>query len=247
MKGQNISEHLIDTLRKTVESRYQYDSLQKMTIPSFSITKEFVDELREFFLQYIYPDANARIVLNKAFENLEKHFKNPKHLIDLLGSGISMAFKFGLQFPKALKAGLHTLESFKQAMKFEDALCSEALIQNIKLPITTDDFEKLISTLPKSQVLDFIKNSEHLFITLTDIPLLKKSIDIIRELISKMESKSEIYDFNDIEGIKTGLKILEGGYHLFCNLSLDEKKMIIELIMQVEYKNMDRIYQKYQK
>ena len=246
-QGQNVNELVIDTLRLTVEERYQYKILIKMVSPGFSISKEFVDELRIFFLQFIYPDANARIVLNKAFENLDKHFKNPKHLLDLLGSAISMSFKFGLRFPKALKTGLLTLESFQQAMKFEDELCAKALALNIKLPVTIDDFEKLVSTLPKEQVQDFINNSENLFIALTDIPLLEKSIEIISELVKKMESKSDIYDYNDIEGIKTGLKILEGGHHLFYNLKMEDKRMIIELIMKVEHQNLERIFQKYNK
>jgi hypothetical protein len=246
MNKQNISDHIIETLRKTVLERYQFNNLQNIGKPSFFITKEVVEELRIFFLQYIYPDADARIILNRAFENLEKHFKNPRHILDLMGSGISMAFKFGIQFPKALKAGLNTLDSFKQAMKFEDILCEAALAQNIQLPVTTDDFEKLVSLLPPSQVQDFIKNSEKLFITLTDIPLLEKSIQIITELIHKMEAKSDIYDYNDIQGIKTGLKILEGGHHLFYNMSNNEKRMIIEIIMDVEYTNLKRIYDKYQ-
>lgn len=245
MTKQSISDHLINILRQTVEERYQFYNLQNITNLNISISKEMVDELRSFFLQYIYPDAQTRVTLNKAFENLDRHIKSPMHLIDLLGNSISMAFHFGLQFPKAFRAGFQTLESFKQAILFEDILCSEAIAQNMKLPITNDDFEKMIAKLPQENVHKFIKNSDELFKTLTDIPLLKKSIEIISELIMKMKDKPKIYSKDDIDGITTALGILKAGYHLFHNLTTEEKENIIELIKEVENKNLERILEKY--
>lgn len=245
MADKKLSNNLIEILRKTVEDRYTFENLDRSVTKDKSITKERLDELRDFFLNYIYPDAKSRLILNNAFENLEKHFKNPRHLMDLLGSGISIAFKLGFHFPKALKAAIHTLESFRQAIKFENLLVSEAISKKIKTPISTDDFDKLISRLPRNLVQEFIKSSDELFHMLTDIPLLERSLKIIEELVEKMKSKPDIYDQSDIEGITTGYDILKGGYHLFCDMNSDEKLEIIEFVKEVENRNLERIYSIY--
>jgi hypothetical protein len=245
MAKKDISDALIETLRLTVEKRYQYDNLKKTIKLDEIVTEEKVDEIRTFFLKYVYPEAEARHVLNAAFDNLDKHFKNPIHLLDLLGSGAAVALKFGFQFPKAIRAALKTLDSFKKAMAFEQTLCNEAIQQNIKVPVSPTEFERLLSTLPVEQVTDFIESSDELLASLTDTKLLKKSIEILEDLVIKLKSKPKIYDHFDIDGMVTGLEILKGGYNLFSTMSEKEKETMIKLIIEVEHQNMQRIYEQY--
>lgn len=241
-KDTNISEEIIETLRFTVNERYQYTNIKNTVPPDPFITKDNIDKLRNFFLNYIYPDRTARRALNNAFDNLDKHFKNPKHLLDLLGSGLTVAFKLGLSFPKALRAAMHTLESFKIASQFEEILYQTAKEKEIKIPVSVKDFDMLIKSLPRNRVEEFIESSEDLFRMLTQIDLLKKGIDIIEDLVEKMKNKPEIYDQTDIDGITTGLNILMAGYELFKNMSEHEKNVIVNLVIAVESKNLDRIY-----
>ena len=237
-----LSEEIIETLRITVNERYQYKNIKKVVPLDPFITKERIDELREFFLHYIYPDRDARRALNSAFDNLDDHFKNPKHLFDLLGSGVGMAFKLGFSFPKALRAAMHTLDSFKVATQFEEILYTVAKRKRLNPPISVDEFDMLIRSLPRNRVQAFIESSEELFRLLTDIVLLKKGLDVISELITKMKKKPDIYTETDIIGISTGYEILNAGYGLFHNLSDKEKNMIVELVIAVESKNLERIY-----
>ena len=238
----NLSEEILETLRLTVNERYQFNNIKNMVPPDPFITKDNVDKLRNFFLNYIYPDRASRRALNNAFNNLDKHFKNPKHLLDLLGSGLSVALKLGLSFPKALRVALHTLESFKVATQFEEILYQAAKEKEIKTPVSVQDFDMLIKSLPRERVEAFIESSEELFRMLTQIDLLKKGIDIIEDLIEKMKKKPGIYDQTDIEGITTGHNVLKAGYELFKDLSEREKNVIVELVITVEGKNLDRIY-----
>lgn len=237
-----LSEEIIETLRITVNERYQYKNIKNIVSPDPFITKERVDDLRNFFLHYIYPDREARRALNNAFDNLDKHFKNPSHLLDLMGSGFSMAFKLGFSFPKALRTAMHTLESFKVATQFEEILYTVAKRKGLKPPISVEEFDMLIRSLPRNRVEAFIESSEELFRLLTHIPLLKKGIDVIGELIEKMKKKPDIYDQTDIAGITTGYNILHAGYQLFKNMSEHEKNVIVDLVITVEGKNIERIY-----
>jgi hypothetical protein len=237
-----LSEEIIETLRITVNERYQYKNIKKIAPDDPFFTKERIDELRLFFLNYIYPDRDARRVLNNAFDNLDKHFKNPSHLLDLLGSGFSIAFKLGFSFPKALRAAMHTLDSFKVATQFEEILYTVAKRKGLKPPISVEQFDLLVRSLPKNRVEAFIESSEELFRLLTDIPLLKRGLDVIGELIIKMKKKPDMYDETDIAGITTGYEILNAGYILFRNLSDKEKNFIVDLVIAVESKNLERIY-----
>jgi len=241
-----ISNSLIEVLRQLVDKRYQYKNLKANFNLDPYVTEIKVDEVRTFFLTHVYPPSNDRETLNAAFENLDKHLKNPIHLLDLLGSGAALVFKFGLQFPKAIKASLKSLDAFRKAIAFETALCDEAIERKLTMPISEQDFERLICKLPREQVVDFVNSSDELLISLTDTKLLAKSVDILEELIEKMKGKSNIYDQLDIEGITLGLEILRGGYALFKDMSDKEKKIMIDLILKVERKNLETIFATYE-
>jgi hypothetical protein len=245
MQHQNLSENLIETYRKLVDERYRYDHLNSIMQLDNLITPERVEEVRAYFLGYIYPDAASRKAINDAFYNLENHFKNPAHLMHLIGDGATMVFKFGFQFPQALKAGLRSLDSFKSAQAFEDALLNEAIKLGYKAPVSTEAFERLIYALPRTQIEEFLDSFDGLLESLTNTSLLKKTVGIIRDLINKMETHPHIYDEKDIKGITMGVEILDAGYHLFKTMTDKEKKIMTQLIIATENFHLDRIYEKY--
>lgn len=245
MKSQSLSDNLIEVYRQLVNERYQYNALKNVVVLDDFITENRVKQVRYYFLNYIYPNANSRQKINEAFDNLDNHFKNPTHLLHIIGSGASMVFKFGFQFPQALKAGLTSLESFKSAQAFEKSLLDAAIKQKLQTPISVYDFEKLISTLSKKQLQNFIQSFDDLLSSLTNTDLTKKTVAIINDLIEKMKLHPEIYSKKDLDGIKMGVDILDAGYHLFSDMNNEEKKALTKIIIKVENFHLERIFAKH--
>jgi hypothetical protein len=245
MPSQSLSDNLIETYRQLVDERYRYHHLNNIMQLDNLITPERVEEVRAYFLGYIYPDAASRKAINDAFYNLENHFKNPAHLMHLIGDGATMVFKFGFQFPQALRAGLRSLDSFKSAQAFENALYEEAVKLGYTAPVSTEAFERLIYALPRTQLEDFIDSFDDLLDSLTNTALLKKTVGIIKDLIEKMKKHPHIYDEKDIVGITMGVEILNAGYHLFKTMTDKEKEVMTRLIIATENYHLDKIYEKY--
>ncbi|MBK7635920.1 MAG: hypothetical protein IPJ13_17790 [Saprospiraceae bacterium] len=90
-------------------------------------------------------------------------------------AAVGMAFKLGFSFSKALRAAMHTLDSFQSSHQFEEILYTVAKRKGLKPPISVDEFDMLIRSLPRNRVQAFIESSEELFRLLTDIVLLKRT------------------------------------------------------------------------
>lgn len=237
-----LSAALIEAHRQLVSKRYVYSNLiDIMDLPQ-EVTEEKVMAVRSYFLGFIYPEYNMRQKINAAFDNLDKHFKNPSHLLDLIGNGAAMAFKFGFQFPQALRAGLRSLDSFKSAQNFERALYKVAQNKKVTIPVTNEEYESLFASLQKKQLLEFIGSFEDLLESLTNTKLLKKTVAIIKDLIENMKAKPEIYDKQDIEGIAIGVEILENGYYLFKDMNEREKQIMTRVIIDTEKYYLEKIF-----
>ena len=242
MSHQLLANHLIEQYRRLVGQRYRYKPLQeKFGLPA-TVREDKVDAIREYFLDYIYPDSATRSILNAAFEHLDDHFKNPGHLIQLVGDASGVLFKFGFQFPKALKAGMNALSSFKAASKFEQGLLDAAIMQDMVPPITEDQFLQLIATLPKKQVTDFIGDLDDLLSALMDIPLMEKTVGILEELLLQMRKHPKVYTALDIKGMEIGKSILDEGVKLFRTMPKSERHAMIELIVKAETYFISEIY-----
>lgn len=247
MKNQELQHELIENYRKLVAERYDFNSLQAKFILDESVTPELTGKVKDYFLQYIYPSKHQREILNKAFEDLDRHIKNPTHLLKLLGDAPGIIFKFGWQFPKAIKAGMQSLKSFKSASKFEKDLVRIAKKKKATIPISPIQFEQIIAALPKDELREFIEEFEDLLSSLTDSKLLKKTTEILKELVEKMEEQSTFYSEEEIAAMKIGIAILENGYHLFDDMSSAEKEEMIILIMKAENHFIDELEEKYAK
>ena len=242
MVKESLSDHLINQYRNLVKARYQYKKLgQRFVLPD-SINKERVEAIQSYFLNYVYPDAQKRKLLVNAFQHLDKYFKNPKTLLRLIGNASGIVFKFGFQFPKALKAGMTSLESFKAAATFEAGLLKEAKKQKMVQPITLKEFEGLVKALPEKETRKFIDEFDQLLGALVDTKLLKKTVEIMDELINQMKKLPELYDEKDVAGISIGRDILHQGYLLFHKMNSEEKQEVIEMIVKAEHHFMDEIY-----
>jgi hypothetical protein len=245
MKKEDLLNELIENYRELVAERYEFKSLQSKFILDESVTQELTDKVKTYFLNYIYPSKDQREILNKAFQDLDKHMKNPSHLLKLVGDAPVIIFKFGWQFPKAIRAGMQTLKSFKAATKFEKDLLKIARKKGAKSPIGAKLFEEIIADLPQDELRDFIDEFEDLLTSLTDSNLLKKTTEILKELVSNMKDQDKFYSSEEVAAMRIGIDILENGYHLFDNMSAAEKEEMIELIMKAEHHFIQELDEKY--
>ena len=81
MTTQKYLYEVIIGYRKIIESRYQYETIiEKYELP-LSFDEQKVAQLREYFLNYIYPHPSKREDLNDAFQNLDNYVKHPDKLL----------------------------------------------------------------------------------------------------------------------------------------------------------------------
>jgi hypothetical protein len=245
MEKKVLLDEMIEKYRVLVSERYEFDSLEAKFILDESVTPELINKVKLYFLDYIYPSKDQREILNDAFDDLDKHIKNPGQLLKLLGDAPGIIFNFGWQFPKALKAGFQALKSFKAASRFEKELVAIAKKKKVKLPISDELFEEILADLPQDELRDFISEMEDLLSALTDSKLLKKTTAILTELIKKMNEQKDFFSDEEINALKIGIDILDNGYNLFDNMSEAEKREMIELIIKAENDFLEDLDEKY--
>jgi hypothetical protein len=239
---QEMRYHLINKYRAVVASRYEYKNVKKTLVLPENITPEIVETLRQYFLTSLYPEPEQRAKLDVAFAELENYVLHPGKVWDLLGNITSAIFKFGFQFPAAIKAGLISLEAYTSAKHFENTLTSAALQKELKLPVTDKQFYECLVAIPKQDLYRFISELEQLFASFTNTELLGKTISIMEDVIAKMKAKKDMYSKNEIEAIELGLDIMRKGYDLFIEYDDDMKKEILQLITDSEKKFIDSLY-----
>ncbi len=234
--------HLINKYRALVAERYEYKNVKKNLKLPENITPEIVETLRQYFLGNLYPEPAQREKLDAAFTELENYVTNPLKVWDLLGNITSAIFKFGFQFPAAIKAGLISLEAYTSANHFENTLTAAALKKKLTLPVSDKQFYDCLVSIPKKELYKFISELEQLFASFTDTNLLGKTISIMEDVIAKMKAKNGMYSPNEIEAIELGLDIMRKGYELFIQYDDSMKKEILQLITDSEKKFIDSLY-----
>ena len=242
MSHQELESAVIEAYRELIFHRYQYEYLnENYDIPdSFGV--ERIDLFRNFFLEYIYPPLDKRQELDKAFDSLDRHIKNPKNLLSILVDSSLILFKFGRHLPKILNAAIKALRSFRKANQFEDRLKVKAVSNKLTAPISQSELRHLMTTLSKSDVLSFINESKSLFEIIQDKKLVLRIIELLEQLIAKMTT-SNIYAHAEIYAFQIGLDIISGSFDLFNQLSSSEAKQLFEIGVQIERDEIEKIYE----
>lgn len=235
--------YLIALYRELVAERYTYDNLQQAVELPPEIDRQTVDEIRTFFLQYVYPPADEREQLEAAFSHLEEYVSKPNKVWYLLGDMASAVMRFGLQLPKALRAGVLTLESYLNARRFEDMMLREAKEQGLEVPMEREQFIALMAALPRHKVEHFINEVGTMFNMLSDTKLAGKTIQIIEDVIDKMLKHPAVYTAEEVEGIKLGLNILKEGYELMRRYDRPTQREIVKTVKKAELQFLDEVYQ----
>jgi hypothetical protein len=234
MPSENILKEIIEGYRLLIDQRYQYHNLtRKFDIPDF-ITEETVDQIRAYFLNYIYPDYNKREELNEAFESLDTYIKRPEKLLRMLMDSITLLFSHGMHLPKILSTGMKALKSFRAASSFENKLAEEAVRNDMRPPYDRTKINTLLKSLSLKEVDEFIEISESMVFIFRDQTLIKEVKEILEYLIGRMKAKRDLYAHTEVRGIELGLEMLVKGEALFNRFSLKDQETLIHLIIEIE-------------
>jgi len=242
MNKEEVFKSIVDGYRSVITTRYDYDQLILTYNPPPELDKNTVKKIRNYFLEYLYPDYEKRQMLNEAFDTLDSYIKSPKKLLNILMTSSVLLFKYGRSLPQILIVGMKALKSFRSANRFEAELVGTALSSGKLPPYSDHDIEHLISQLPKEQVQEFIIESKELFEVLYDRKLVIKIIDVSQELIERMKKKPKLYSLTEIAAIELGFEILVKGNALFEELSEKGRRAVIDMTVEIEQEALERIY-----
>jgi hypothetical protein len=243
MEFNKVSAAIIEGYQKVILDRYQYEKLKsRYTIPE-SITENHFNNLRNYFLEYIYPSEQKRQDLNEAFESLDGHIRHPDQLLRIIIDSGSLVFKFGWHLPKVLKAGIKALKSFRIASRFEEQLVNHAIVMNLQPPFSPSDIKLLMASLTKKDLYKFMDDGMSLFQTLHDQPLVLKIIEIIDHIIKVMRKRPKVYSEKEIKGLELGREVIVEGNKLFDELKAEEQALLFVTVYQIEKDAIDVILQ----
>jgi hypothetical protein len=237
-----LSAHLIDKYRESIALRYNYDHLSTNLVLSTQLTVEEVNALRNYFLECIYPPAAERKRLDEAFDSLRSFISQPAKTWSLLGNMASAIFKFGRQFPQALKAGFISLESYLDAKRFENDLLQAAQRMELSIPLSNEEFERCISQIPRKDIERFTNHILALFKSMANTKLLKKTVAIMEDVRDKIKNKPALYSEKDVLGIEFGINLLKNGYALFKDYPESLKTEILTVIKENEQWYLDKVF-----
>lgn len=242
MTREKILEEIIEGYRNTISQRYQYQYIKETYGIPATIDEATVNQLREYFLNYMYPTLDKRKELNEAFDSLDDFIKHPQNLLRILLDAVKLIFKYGRHLPKILQAGLNAMKTFKAATNFENNLVDEAIKNKIEAPYDLEKIDGLIKLLSRKEIDKFIESSKSLFEILHDKSLIKKIIEVIKHLISAMKKNSTLYSKSQIKGLEIGLEMIVEGDALFNKLSKEDQQNLITLITDIETDNLNHIF-----
>lgn len=234
MQREKILEEIISGYRNTISERYQYQNIiAKYEVPE-TIDEETVNQLRVYFLNYMYPEYSKRMELNDAFKSLDDYIKHPQKLLRVLFDATKLIFTYGRHLPKILSAGLGAMKTFRAATAFENNLVDAAVKSNVLAPYDSEKIEELIKTLSHEEIEHFIEMSHSLFEILHDKLLIKKIKEVIQYLIQIMKEKQDIYSQDQIKGLEIGFEMINEGDKLFNQLSIGDQQNLVFLITKIE-------------
>lgn len=229
-----ILNEVILGYRKIIKDRYQYDTLNKKYDLPPSFNEARISLFRDYFLAYIYPPPANRAELDEAFQSLDSYIKQPSKLLRILMDSGRLIFKYGRHLPKILSAGLKALRSFRKATQFEHKLVQQAITSESPPPYSIETINHFIKALPKTDLVDFIDSSQNLFEVLHDRVLVKKIIEIVEYLITKMKKRPDVYTTIDIKGLEIGRDIIKNGDLLFGQLPKKGQQQLFNLVIRLE-------------
>jgi len=232
--SEQIKKGVIEGYRNLLQERYQYDKIKAAYNLPPALDETRVENLKAYFLNYVYPPPERRAVLEAAFEDLDNYIKNPQKLLRILIDSGSLIFKYGRHLPKILGAGLNALKSFRLATQLEYNLVKNAIDLGLNPPYNSTDIKTLLSALTYEELIAFTKHNEALFQVLYDRNLVQKIIEIVEHLIRKMKKRPNVYTATEVDALALGRDIIKEGNRLFAELNRPQQEQVLSLVLQFE-------------
>jgi len=229
-----LLNEIIQGYRNVIKEKYDYNNLQKRSDIPKAYTEEISLKIKNYFLNYSYPDIQKRKELNEAFHSLDNYLKNPEKLIRLVIDSASIVIRYGKHLPKILNAGIKALKAFRRASKLEGQLVENAMLSSKEAPYTNDDIYEFIKLLSYEQLEAYITNIYNLFNILCDTELMSKIKKILSLLVEKMEKRPAIYTIKDVNGIKIGLEIIAEADAIFNDITANQQQKVFDFIIKME-------------
>jgi hypothetical protein len=237
-------DDIINKFREMIDKRYDYADLQqRFTLPP-SVDETVVAEIKDYFLNTIYPEASERRKLEEAFAELAGYMRQPRKIWGLFGNMAAAVFRFGRHFVAALRAGMAALDSFIGAKKFERSMAELANKLGIEHPMTDDGFEECLYQLPREEVENFIHDVKGLFGAMVNTTLLEKTLHILDNVVITMEKHPHTYPGADVDGIRLGRALLQRGYDIFIKYDEPTRMALVDLIARNELWFVEQVYLK---
>ena len=234
MDKELLLNEIISGYRNIINEKYDYKNLQKRSDLPKAYTEEISIKIKNYFLNYSYPDLEKRNELNEAFHSLDGYLKNPEKLIRLVIDSSSIVFRYGKHLPKILSAGINALKAFRRANILEETLVEKAMLSKKKAPYSNKDIYEFIQMLSEEQLEVYISSIYNLFNILCDTELMSKIKKILSLLIGKMEKRPTVYTVKDVNGIKIGLEIIAQADDIFNTIHANQQEKIFNFIMKME-------------
>jgi hypothetical protein len=234
-KEQALRPLVLTFYREELMRRYQLDNVRRFE-PFETISDEQITELRDFFLDQIYPPVKRRASLDQAFDRLSSMLTSPRRMRPLVGTAIKSMWRMGTRLPSAISAGRSTVDAFIKTRELEAHMIKAGARRGLS-PEQAEDREemlKLIQTVPEKMVYRLIDDIMDLFRALSNTEMLKVALAFMEHCLTVMKKHPDLYDEDDLEGVTLGMELLRGGLHLFLEVEPSHFKNIIEGIKQVE-------------
>ncbi|MBI1317598.1 MAG: hypothetical protein GC168_01435 [Candidatus Hydrogenedens sp.] len=233
--GLELKHAVLAFYRSELQRRYQLKNVRRFD--SFSdISDKQITELREFFMEQIYPEPAERDQLDLAFDRLSGMLRSPKRMQPLMGAALASLWRIGHRLPAAISAGRSTIDAYVKTRLLESAMIAEAQ----RLELTGEELSdrnkmiRLIHAVPEKQVMTLIQDILNLFRALTNVEMLKVAAAFMRQCLEVLEQRRDLYSDEDREGIRLGLALLEQGLELFKDVDKPHFPKLINGIHQVE-------------
>ncbi len=226
---------LIDAYRKELRNRYRLQNVRRFD-EFAELSDEKIKALRDFFLEHIYPPAKKRELLDDAFDNMGTVITSPRRLKPLMGAVFKSLWTLARMFPAAVKTGVTTLEAYLETRRLEKLMLEYAEEHDYTPEDLTqhENIVAMVAGLPDGEVMKFLSEVIRLFKSLSNVKLLAAARDIMERSIDVMESRTDIYEENEIAGLRLGYDIIAGGVELFSQLDPEEFPVVIKGIETVE-------------
>ena len=229
-----FDDALGEQYRELIRYRYNINYIKTQIDLPACITEDVVNSLRDYFLNDLYPETEKRHKLVEGFESLRDYIHIPDKLLKISTSLMGSVLKFGFYLPMAFKAAYHSWKSYIDTKELERSIINVANQLKLNPPFSNDDMILCLSKIPKDKLMSFAKDMIHLLESFTHRDLLRRTVDILKEIEKIMIKNPDTYNQKDLNAISIGLNIIQNGSKLLGSFKDKERKIIIEYILKYE-------------